>query len=174
MMHNMGTSTGKQSALIFQRILFPTSFDIYQGLKINSPPNMRRFNISAWTLIAAFTISTTVKGETTSASLFDWEQIQLKDNDVLPSSSETNNGTFSCKAFPGTSQWPSDQSWNALNGALLKPAPLASVCCNNTVYNNYDASQCQAVSASWTSIEDRYVTQILNKQSLILISILPA
>jgi hypothetical protein len=61
-----------------------------------------------------------------------------------------------------------------LNGALLKPAPLASVCYNNTVYNNYDPSQCQAVSASWTSIQDRYVTQLPNKQRLALIHISPA
>jgi hypothetical protein len=69
-------------------------------------------------------------------------------------------------------------TWNALNetlhGALFTPAPLGLVYYNITVYNNYDASQCQAVSASWTTIQDLYVTQLLNKQNLTPISILPA
>ncbi|KAG4441717.1 hypothetical protein IFR05_002796 [Cadophora sp. M221] len=42
-----------------------------------------------------------------------------------------------CKAFPGTPDWPLDSEWNKLNqslgGALLNPAPAASVCYNGTL-----------------------------------------
>jgi len=37
-----------------------------------------------------------------------------------------------CKVYPGTSQWPAEEDWAQLNktleGALLRPAPPASVC----------------------------------------------
>jgi len=99
-----------------------------------------------------------ISGETFHPSLFNWEQTQLNKNDI-PDYTEGNNRTLSCKAFPGTPQWPSDQIWSTLNqtvdGTLLKPFPLASVWYNNTVYNNYDAPQCQAVSAGWATIQER-------------------
>jgi hypothetical protein len=179
MMRNIGNFYRQAtSSYISENFGSSLPFKIRQILEINNRLSIRGFDISALILIVAFTILSVVKGETTSAPLFDWEQIQLTENNIFPSFSEANKETFSCKAFPGTSQWPSDQTWNALNetlnSALLRPALLASICFNNTVYNNYDASQCEAVSASWTSIQDRYVARLLNKQSLALISILPA
>ncbi|PMD39231.1 FAD binding domain-containing protein [Hyaloscypha variabilis F] len=53
------------------------------------------------------------------------------------------NGT-SCRAFPGTPDWPIDEEWNHLNstlgGALLKPTPLGAVCYNGTLL---DPARCR-------------------------------
>lgn len=58
-----------------------------------------------------------------------------------------------CKAFPGNADWPSDDIWKqlafSLNGTLLKPAPVSSVCYNNTAYNNYDAAACANITQGW-------------------------
>ncbi|KAH8894749.1 hypothetical protein GQ53DRAFT_858410 [Thozetella sp. PMI_491] len=48
-----------------------------------------------------------------------------------------------CRAFPGSADWPSETVWSQFNatldGALLKPTPVSSVCYTGP---NYDAAQC--------------------------------
>ena len=93
---------------------------------------------------------------TSSVELFDFEKIQLggshEDRDVaIPQAAAAP-----CKAFPGDADWPSPDTWAALNdtmdGALLKPAPFASVCYRDTVYRDYDNATCAAASAAWSSL----------------------
>ena len=77
---------------------------------------------------------------------FPYESIQLNPHDYIGFPSVAFGGKSNhiskrdrlpCKAFPGTSTWPIESEWTrlnaSLNGALLKPAPAASVCYNGTV-----------------------------------------
>jgi len=82
---------------------------------------------------------------------FPYESIQLTDADVGnfsaiafgDTTAPIANGT-SCRAFPGTPDWPIDEEWNHLNstlgGALLKPTPLGAVCYNGTLL---DPARCR-------------------------------
>ncbi|KAM6514032.1 hypothetical protein FALCPG4_015212 [Fusarium falciforme] len=60
-----------------------------------------------------------------------------------------------CKAFPGTSDWPSKSQWNHLNetlgGRLLQPTPPAAVC--HTDWPNYDSQACSQVKSNWSIYE---------------------
>jgi hypothetical protein len=59
---------------------------------------------------------------------------------------------LSCKALPGTSSWPSDAEWKALNkslsGNLLKPSPPAAVC--HPSDPSYSPAACTVVTTQWT------------------------
>lgn len=83
---------------------------------------------------------------------FPWESVQLTDADIgnfsaiafgdkAKLNSTSSNST--CKAYPGSSDWPIDSEWSQLNislgGALLKPVPPASVCYPGPLY---DANKC--------------------------------
>jgi hypothetical protein len=82
---------------------------------------------------------------------FPYESIQLTDADVGnfsaiafgDTTAPIANGT-SCRAFPGTPDWPIEEEWNHLNstlgGALLKPTPLGAVCYNGTLL---DPARCR-------------------------------
>ncbi|PON29066.1 FAD binding domain-containing protein [Trichoderma gamsii] len=63
--------------------------------------------------------------------------------------------TESCKAYPGTSSWPSASTWAALNqtldGRLLQPSPPGAVC--HPDQPTYNASQCADVAEEWTTYE---------------------
>jgi hypothetical protein len=86
---------------------------------------------------------------------FPYESIQLNDSDIvqnpavafgdLSTSSSQKDGP-GCKAFPGSSDWPTSSEWDALNstldGALLKPLPVANVCYQGPTY---DAAKCAAI-----------------------------
>jgi hypothetical protein len=96
-----------------------------------------------------------VAGREPAPTLFDYEKIQIQSENFQP---ETGSATpipnaNECKAFPGGADWPSDDTWNSLNatlnGTLLKPPPLASVCYKNTTYNNFGSSECESLSAKW-------------------------
>lgn len=67
----------------------------------------------------------------------------------------TNATKHACKAFPGNADWPSDDDWKelavSLNGTLLKPAPVSSVCYNTTAYGNYDAAACANITQGWAT-----------------------
>lgn len=100
-----------------------------------------------------------VVSASTITTLFDYEKIQLREDnnsfkraDLLPKDN-------ACKNFPGDANWPSEESWSQLNettnGALLKPIPVASVCYNSTAYNDFAVSACNAVSASWSTEFER-------------------
>ncbi len=101
--------------------------------------------------------------------LFDFEKIQLSEDtfqgealSFFRSHLAPQDGVApvtwanrTCKTFPGDAKWPSEDTWSrlngSLNGVLLKPAPVASVCFNQTAFSNYDADKCKAVSASWST-----------------------
>jgi hypothetical protein len=57
----------------------------------------------------------------------------------------------SCKAVPGSPNWPADEEWaglyKAVGGRLLKPAPPASVC--HRGWDNYNAGDCADLNAQW-------------------------
>lgn len=61
----------------------------------------------------------------------------------------------SCKAVPGTPEWPSAREWSRLNeslaGRLLQPPPPGAVC--HPGQAAYDAAECSAVRAAWSTYE---------------------
>lgn len=86
---------------------------------------------------------------------FSFEEIQLGTSDVdgfeavaFGKAFSQHNGTTDdepeCRAFPGTKDWPAEADWSRLNetldGALLQPTPVASVCYPGTAY---DADRCK-------------------------------
>jgi hypothetical protein len=99
--------------------------------------------------------------EKTTPALFEYEMIQLRRDVVERRETEGDNllpRSSECKVFPGDAVWPSEETWSTLNdtlnGALLKPAPMASLCYNNTTYKNYSNLSCEVLSANWaTNIE---------------------
>lgn len=60
-------------------------------------------------------------------------------------------GAFSCKAFLGSQDWPSECAWSALNesiaGRLLQPPPPGAVC--HPSEPTYNSSMCSAVQLEW-------------------------
>ena len=118
-----------------------------------------RYSVSQRVWLIAVIISIT-KGETISP-LFEYEKTQLNEDSLEALSSNPASINSECKTFPGDANWPSDEVWHSfnrtLNGALLKPAPLASVCYNNTSYNNFDTAKCEAISSAWSTTIERYV-----------------
>ncbi|KAK3311743.1 hypothetical protein B0H66DRAFT_482832 [Apodospora peruviana] len=88
---------------------------------------------------------------------FPFETIQLTEADVGNFSS-ISFGTRDaakpladdapeCRAFPGSSDWPTDEEWKQLNvslgGALLRPIPVASACYKAGDFNTYNAATCR-------------------------------
>jgi hypothetical protein len=65
----------------------------------------------------------------------------------------SSDGHAVCKAHPGSSKWPTQAEWSALNrtlnGRLLKPLPLAAVC--HPDLPMYNKMECQATN--WTIAE---------------------
>jgi hypothetical protein len=66
-----------------------------------------------------------------------------------------------CKTYPGDLLWPSKIVWGIfdllLGGALEPIIPLASPCYKDSVYNNYDATKCAAITAAWGVDKTQYV-----------------
>jgi hypothetical protein len=69
--------------------------------------------------------------------------------------SKASAAPASCKAVPGSPDWPSDADWNSLNkavgGRLLKPGPPASVC--HRGWSNYNAAACEELESGWKNSE---------------------
>ncbi|KAH8892559.1 FAD-binding domain-containing protein [Thozetella sp. PMI_491] len=84
---------------------------------------------AAWSLTFNFEDTQLTKEETRGFSAIEFGDTQ---SGQLPPSG-------SCRAFPGTSEWPSDGEWkelnDTLNGALLKPIPVAAACYKGPHYN---------------------------------------
>lgn len=61
----------------------------------------------------------------------------------------------SCKAYPGTSSWPSAHTWAALNqtlnGRLLQPSPPGAVC--HPGQSTYNTGQCSQVAEEWKTYD---------------------
>ena len=93
-----------------------------------------------------------VPGEETTPTLFEYGKIQLSGDQLGNESATFVPRSSECKTFSVDTDGPSGEMWSALNdtlnGALLKPAPMASVCYNNTAYNNLANSACEAISAN--------------------------
>lgn len=86
------------------------------------------------------------------------------DNDVdISASSSQQSG--SCKVLPGDPSWPSDDSWaffdGLLGGSLVPVIPLASPCYQNSVYDNYDAKECEDIRKNFTTPEIQCVFTVL-------------
>ena len=66
-----------------------------------------------------------------------------------------NNGHLSCKAVPGTPNWPSGDDWAHLNqtvgGRLLRPSPPGAIC--HPEHASYNATACPALRAAWLTYE---------------------
>lgn len=60
-----------------------------------------------------------------------------------------------CKAYPGTANWPSADTWKALNttvgGRLFRPTPPAAVCHQDQP--SYNETQCQVLTNAWHTYE---------------------
>jgi len=84
---------------------------------------------------------------------FPWELIQLNDSHIVNFSAvafadtgpqEPLYGGPECRAFPGSTDWPTGMEWRRLNetmdGALLKPVPVGTACYPGP---SYDVRRCQ-------------------------------
>jgi hypothetical protein len=100
-------------------------------------------------------ISSALLIQAVQALNFPYESIQLSDSDIAQNPAvafgvpPTSNGPYDgpdCRAFPGSSDWPTDSEWNSLNstieGNLLKPLPVGNVCYQGPTY---DAAKCGAI-----------------------------
>ncbi|GKT42657.1 FAD-linked oxidoreductase patO [Colletotrichum spaethianum] len=60
-----------------------------------------------------------------------------------------------CRAYPGSADWPSAETWARLNeslgGRLLRPTPPGAVC--HPGQPTYEEDRCAAVTAGWSSYE---------------------
>ncbi|KAK5656208.1 hypothetical protein OQA88_4969 [Cercophora sp. LCS_1] len=79
---------------------------------------------------------------------------------LLASPLSAAKGPFSrpqlpCRVVPGSPDWPSATSWARFNestgGRLLRPSPPGAVC--HPGQPAFDAAECAAVNASWSSYE---------------------
>lgn len=121
---------------------------------------------------------------TACALNFDWERTQLTDSEAALNSairfgslaSSVVTDREECRAVPGDASWPSDAAWASLNdtldGALLKPRPLASVCYYGVEYN---ATKCEQLRSSWKSMNLQWaVLYLSNVHSLSTLTSLSA
>jgi hypothetical protein len=73
-----------------------------------------------------------------------------------------------CKTYPGDLLWPSKVVWGifdlVLGGALEPIIPLASPCYKDSVYSNYNATKCAAITAAWGLDQTQYVHPHLLKR----------
>lgn len=74
---------------------------------------------------------------------------------LLPSSQGSYLPEKSCKAYPGSQDWPSHQTWSRLNeslaGRLLAPPPPGAVC--HPGWPTYDRETCPQVQKNWSVYE---------------------
>ncbi|KAI5460548.1 hypothetical protein BGZ63DRAFT_405016 [Mariannaea sp. PMI_226] len=74
---------------------------------------------------------------------------------ILPFASAGYIPDKSCKAFPGTPNWPSKHVWDGLNrslgGRLLHPDPPAAAC--HSDWPEYNTSTCSKIKADWSVYE---------------------
>ncbi|KAI1122431.1 hypothetical protein F5Y10DRAFT_254122 [Nemania abortiva] len=66
--------------------------------------------------------------------------------------SEEHGDDAACKAFPGTSSWPSEESWSEFNttlrGKLIKPGPPPGAICHPGE-PTFNSDQCAILTAAW-------------------------
>ncbi|KAF5675780.1 6-hydroxy-d-nicotine oxidase [Fusarium heterosporum] len=70
---------------------------------------------------------------------------------LLPSALGSYVPSKSCKAYPGTPDWPSHSTWSRLNetlgGRLFVPTPPGAVC--HKGWSNYNKDTCSNVAVAW-------------------------
>ncbi|KAI0803621.1 hypothetical protein GGR55DRAFT_682537 [Xylaria sp. FL0064] len=80
---------------------------------------------------------------------------------VLPSllflaGSEARSEYGACKAFPGATAWPPEQTWTKFNqstgGKLIKPGPPPGAVCH-LGQPTFDSDKCATVTAAWGTYE---------------------
>lgn len=78
--------------------------------------------------------------------------ISLFDFATSCSSSQAKRSAPSCRAFPGSDDWPSDVVWKVfdllLGGALIKGTPLAAPCFNSWPELR-DEETCEYIKERW-------------------------
>jgi hypothetical protein len=94
-----------------------------------------------------------------SAVNLAWEEIQLTEAEpedypaIRFGDLDNPSPLRGCKYTPDDDEWPSADEWAKLNetleGALLKPQPLAIVCYEGP---QYDAAACSQLQRTWTSM----------------------
>ena len=81
-------------------------------------------------------------------ALADRGLIGANDNSTAKVKSQTSD----CKVFPGDNDWPNASAWQALDqvvdGRLITPTPLASVCYFNGTSRHDDAA-CETITKNW-------------------------
>ncbi|KAF2837890.1 FAD/FMN-containing isoamyl alcohol oxidase-like protein MreA [Patellaria atrata CBS 101060] len=94
---------------------------------------------------------------------FAWEGVQLTEKDTKnhPEIAFPNGvkvSTAKCKSYPGDSDWPTEEQWNAFNktlgGNLIKPVPLALPCYAGESYN---ATTCASLQRNWETSTTHFV-----------------
>ncbi|KAI1818957.1 FAD-binding domain-containing protein [Xylaria intraflava] len=69
---------------------------------------------------------------------------------------EAQSDDGSCKSFPGTASWPSEQTWASFNqstgGKLINSGPPPGAVCHPD-QPNWDPDQCAIVTAAWSTYE---------------------
>ncbi|KAM5342131.1 hypothetical protein ACJ41O_015162 [Fusarium nematophilum] len=83
------------------------------------------------------------------------DQFLLSALALLPSATGASLPEKSCKAYPGTSDWPSRHTWGKLNetlgGKLLAPLPPGAAC--HPGWPTYDPDACLDVQTDWSVYE---------------------
>ena len=81
--------------------------------------------------------------------------VSLASSALLAVASPEHASSRQCKAFPGSSSWPSPKKWMALNetlgGQLIKPVPPGGVCHRDAP--NYDKAECPSVQKGWETYD---------------------
>ncbi|KAK3996644.1 FAD binding domain-containing protein [Cladorrhinum sp. PSN332] len=104
-------------------------------------------------------------GSVAEAGLFEYETIQLTDEELTSTSAfgfarTSAKGIASnlkplrrCKTYPGDLGWPAEPIWDLfdylLGGALIKTTPEASLCYPE--WGRYSAAECQDLTRTWNN-----------------------
>ncbi|KAF1938694.1 hypothetical protein EJ02DRAFT_468733 [Clathrospora elynae] len=90
---------------------------------------------------------------------FDWERDQLTEETGSNAASRFSSATAAaaslngCRFILSDADWPSEEEWvsfnQTLDGALLKPKPLASVCYAG---EGYSAAKCEQLKNNWADM----------------------
>lgn len=103
--------------------------------------------LAKFAMLSPMSSLTTASSSSLSLSLLAISSLFLQ----LPISTHAHSSSPSCKAVPGTHDWPSEHSWKRLNestgGRLLRPPPPGAVC--HPGQPTYDAAKCPAVQSGW-------------------------
>ena len=127
---------------------------------------------------ASVTPAVTKVAPTPGANLFEFESLQLVEEDLdqlsdeerayfefadsRPGPQKSKRAPANCKVFPGDDAWPSDWYWNLFNlltgGALIPSVPQATPCYEGPAY---DADKCKELTSQWTNSFIQFVSSVV-------------